>query len=87
MEVVFTDTAQEDLSYWKKSGNATIQKKITKLIKEISKHPFAGTGKPEPLKYELRGYWSRRINKEHRVVYQIQEEKVIIISLRYHYRR
>jgi len=56
MEVVFTDTAQEDLTYWKKSGNATIQKKITKLIKEISRHPFSGTGKPEPLKHELSGY-------------------------------
>ncbi|MFP4092458.1 MAG: Txe/YoeB family addiction module toxin [Cyclobacteriaceae bacterium] len=87
MEVVFTDTAQEDLSYWKKSANTAVRNKISRLIQEISQHPFSGTGKPEPLKHELSGYWSRQINKEHRIVYRVQEDKVIVISLRYHYTR
>jgi toxin YoeB len=85
MEVVLTDTAQKDLLYWKKSGQVPIQKKISKLIKDISQHPFSGIGKPEALKHELSGYWSRRINKEHHIVYQVQEDKVVVISMRYHY--
>ena len=62
-----------------------IYKKIVNLIKEISREPFSGIGKPEPLKYELTGCWSRRIDDEHRLVYQIEDEKIKIVSCKYHY--
>ncbi|MCD6010609.1 MAG: Txe/YoeB family addiction module toxin [Flavipsychrobacter sp.] len=85
MEVAFTDKAKEDLEFWKKSGNSSIRSKITKLIESIAITPFEGIGKPEPLKYELTGAWSRRINKEHRIIYEVQSKKVIILSLKGHY--
>lgn len=87
MEVVFTDTALEDLDYWKKSGQTTIQNKISSLLQNIRQTPYSGIGKPEPLKHNLSGYWSRRINKEHRIVYRVEDQKIIIISLRFHYSR
>ncbi len=61
--------------------------KITALLKDMAEHPYTGIGKPEPLKYELAGYWSRRINSEHRIVYSVREDKLIIyvLSMRYHY--
>ena len=67
MEIDFLDKALDDIDFWKKSGNMVIQNKITKLLESISKTPFAGIGKPEALKYELSGYWSRRITDEHRL--------------------
>ncbi len=77
------------MAFWKKSGNKIIQKRIVLLIEDIIRHPFTGIGKPEPLKYELTGKWSRRINNEHRIIYQIVEENVIeileIVSLKGHY--
>ncbi len=85
MELVITDKAKEDLRYWKKSGNLPIQKKISQILESIQKTPFEGQGKPEPLKYELSGTWSRRINKEHRVVYEVAENKIVIHSLLGHY--
>jgi toxin YoeB len=89
MEVVFTPRALEDLKYWKKSGNKAIQNKISKLIEAIKVNPFEGIGKPEPLKYNLSGAWSRRIDKEHRIVYEINEQDEItildILSLKGHY--
>ncbi len=72
MEVAYTDKAKEDLVFWKKSGNSTIQKKITQLLFSIEQNPFAGIGKPEQLRFELTGLWSRRINKEHRIVMKFQ---------------
>ncbi len=66
MEIIFTNRAIGDVSYWKKSGNKNIQNKITRLLKSIEETPFEGIGKPEALKYELNGFWSRRINNEHR---------------------
>jgi len=69
MEIEYTLQAKEDIDYWKKSGNASILKKIRKLIEAITQSPFEGIGKPEALKYNLTGCWSRRINKEHRIVY------------------
>ena len=60
-------------------------KKILSLIKDIQREPFSGIGKPEPLKYELQGYWSRRITDEHRLVYKVEEDLLIIISCKYHY--
>lgn len=87
MEVSYTPDAIKDRKFWKKSGNKTIIKKITALIEGIENTPFEGIGKPEQLKHELSGYWSRRINKEHRIVYQIleNENKILILSLKGHY--
>jgi len=86
MEVTYTKKALKDLSYWKKKGDQVIQKKITKLVTAIEKDPFTGIGKPEALKYDLSGFWSRRINKEHRIVYKFYEERgVEIHSLKGHY--
>ena len=85
MEIDFLDQAQEDIDFWKKSGNKTIQKRITKLLESISKTPYSGIGKPEPLKHELQGYWSRRINEEHRLVYTVKDNRIKVISMRFHY--
>ncbi|SFC74104.1 toxin YoeB [Parapedobacter composti] len=89
MEVIYTPQAVEDLNYWKKSGNKAIQKKIQQLILAIIENPFEGIGKPEPLKHQLSGSWSRRINREHRIVYEIYNDHTLVIleiqSLRGHY--
>lgn len=87
MEISYTPDAIKDLGFWKKSGNKTIIKKITALIHAIDEKPYDGIGKPEQLKHELSGYWSRRINKEHRIVYQVLEgeNKVVVLSLKGHY--
>jgi toxin YoeB len=85
MELALTDKAKDDLKYWKKSGNTSVQIKISQLINSILATPYEGAGRPEPLKYELSGTWSRRINKEHRIVYEIEENTIIILSLRGHY--
>ena len=65
-----------EVEYWKKSGNKAIMKKITDLLKDIAEYPYTGIGKPEPLKYELAGYWSRRINSEHRIIYSVHDDIV-----------
>ena len=87
MEIIFLGQAEKDREYWKKSGNKAIMNKITALVKDIAEHPYTGIGKPEPLKYELAGYWSRRINSEHRIVYSVDEEvvRVYVLSIRYYY--
>lgn len=87
MEIIFLGQAEKDREYWKKSGNKAIMNKITALLKDIAEHPYTGIGKPEPLKYELAGYWSRCINSEHRIVYSVDEEvvRVYVLSMRYHY--
>ncbi|PTN07796.1 Txe/YoeB family addiction module toxin [Mangrovibacterium marinum] len=87
MEVIFKIEALTDLKCWKQSGNKAAQRKIQTLLKEISRTPYVGGGQPEPLKYELTGYWSRRINKEHRIVYRVNEanDTVEIHSLRGYY--
>jgi toxin YoeB len=87
MEIGYTDVAKEHLRYWHKSGNKSVQTKISDLLESIVKTPFLGIGKPEPLKYELAGKWSRRITKEHRLVYEIDEENKLIIihALKGHY--
>ena len=68
MEVIFSPKAPDDLTYWKKSGNKIIRQKISLLIEAIQENPYEGIGKPEPLKHNLSGAWSRRINHEHRLV-------------------
>lgn len=85
MEIDFLDKALDDIDFWKKSGNVIIQNKITKLLESISKTPFSGIGKPEPLKHELSGYWSRRISDEHRLIYTVKDNRIKVISLRFHY--
>lgn len=91
MEVIFTPQAVEDLKFWKKSGNKAIQKRIQELIASIMVSPFEGLGKPEPLKYQLSGSWSRRITKEHRLIYEVYENNNIVIleiqSLKGHYKK
>ena len=87
MEIVFLEQAEKDLEYWKKSGNKAIMNRITALLEDIIAHPYTGIGKPEPLKYELAGCWSRRINSEHRIIYSVNDEiiTVYVLSMRYHY--
>jgi toxin YoeB len=87
MEIIYSEQAQEDIAYWKKSGNKAIMKRISALIVDIEKHPFTGIGKPEPLKYDFSGKWSRRINSEHRIIYAVHDGmiEVYILSMRYHY--
>ncbi len=86
MEVKLTKKALEHLGFWKKSGNKAVQKKIQLLIEDIMKNPFEGIGKPEALKYNLQGTWSRKINEEHRIVYEIPDEGILLIySLKGHY--
>ncbi|TDG36853.1 Txe/YoeB family addiction module toxin [Pedobacter changchengzhani] len=89
MEVIFMPKALEHLNFWRKSGNKIIQKKIEQLILAIQENPFEGIGKPEPLKYELSGSWSRRINEEHRIIYEIHDDGIVILeiqSLKGHYK-
>ncbi len=87
MEMIFSSQALEDLEYWKKSGNKAIMKRISDLLADIIEHPFTGIGKPEALKYDLSGYWSRRINSEHRIIYCVRDNmiEVFVLSLRFHY--
>jgi toxin YoeB len=87
MEIIYSPQALEDIEYWKKSGNKAIMNKITSLLEDIAEHPFTGIGKPEPLRYDLAGYWSRRINSEHRIIYSVHEDliEVYVLSMRYHY--
>ncbi|MCG2793768.1 MAG: Txe/YoeB family addiction module toxin [Weeksellaceae bacterium] len=85
MEIEFTKQAEKDLEFWRKSGNKFIQKKISDILKSIQQNPFEGMGKPEPLKYSLSGSWSRRINMEHRIVYEVIDEIIYIESLKGHY--
>lgn len=85
MEIIFSSEALKDLEYWKKSGNKTVVEKIKRLIEEIQQTPYEGTGKPEALKHNWTGYWSRRITSEHRLVYKVDAGTIFIAQLRYHY--
>ncbi|UYG00845.1 Txe/YoeB family addiction module toxin [Halomonas sp. GD1P12] len=84
MKLVFAENAWEDYLYWQKTDKK-IPGRINKLIKEIERQPFEGVGKPEPLKHGFAGYWSRRINDEHRIVYKVADDALLIAQLRYHY--
>lgn len=85
MEIEFTLKAEEDIDFWKKSGNKLILKKIRKLLENVKESPFEGIGKPEQLKYDWIGYWSRRINHEHRLIYEVRDSEIVIHSLKGHY--
>ena len=89
MDIVFTRNGWEDFTYWIETDEEIVRK-IKELIRSIRNQPFQGIGKPEPLKYSLKGFWSRRITQEHRLVYKVtgkkgQDQKCIIIQCLYHY--
>ncbi|MBT0731646.1 Txe/YoeB family addiction module toxin [Rosenbergiella nectarea] len=84
MKLTWSEEAWEDYLYWKYTDKKTV-KKINELIKDASRNPFEGTGKPEPLKHNLAGFWSRRITSEHRLVYAVSDDSLLIASCRYHY--
>ena len=84
MKLVFTETAWSDY-LWFQEKDRRLLKRINAVIKDTLRSPFEGIGKPEALKADLGGYWSRRINDEHRLVYGVQADQLIIIACRYHY--
>lgn len=84
MKIVFSEKAWDDYLYRQKTDKKLL-KRINELIKAIKREPFSGVGKPEPLKHGLSGYWSRRINDEHRLVYSIKDDSLLIAQCRYHY--
>lgn len=84
MNLTFSSKAWDGYLYWQKNDKKLL-KRINTLIKEIQRQPFEGIGKPEPLKHSLAGYWSRRINDEHRIVYKVTDNSILIAQLRYHY--
>ena len=84
MKLTFSSEAWDDYLYWQKTDKQ-ILKRINSIINDIVRSPHDGIGKPEPLKHALSGYWSRRINDEHRIVYKVLEDQVLIAQLRYHY--
>ena len=84
MNILFSANAWEDYFFWQRTDRRTLQR-INRLIKAIQRAPFAGPGKPEPLRHALSGYWSRRIDHEHRLVYKVADGTLVIAQLRYHY--
>ena len=84
MKQIFSENAWEEYLYWQ-GVDKKVSKRINILIRDIQRMPYEGIGKPEPLKHALSGYWSRRINDEHRIVYKVEENSVMIAQLRYHY--
>ncbi len=84
MKIIFSKYAWEDYVYWQTEDKKTL-KKINALIKDIQRYPYEGIGKPEPLKFDLAGYWSRRIDLEHRLVYQVKGSDILIYACRFHY--
>lgn len=84
MKIMFSGQAWDDYLYWQHTDRKML-KRINDLIKEITRTPFHGTGKPEPLRHALAGYWSRRIDDEHRLVYKVEGHAVLIAQARYHY--
>ena len=84
MKIIFSERAWEDYLYWQETDRRLVAR-IHQLIRDIRREPFSGIGKPEPLRHAFEGYWSRRINDEHRIVYKIQGDSMLIAQLRYHY--
>lgn len=84
MKLIFAEAAWEDYLYWQKQDRRILER-IHKLIRETQRSPHSGTGKPEPLKHALAGYWSRRITDEHRMVYRVEGDGLLIAQLRFHY--
>ena len=84
MKYIFVDESWEDYLYWQKTNKKTL-KKINDLLKDISRNPFSGIGKPESLKHKYKGFWSRRINGEHRLIYRVKDNEIHIAKCRFHY--
>lgn len=84
MKFVFVEESWEDYLYWQKTDKKKL-KRINEILRDISRNTFEGIGKPEPLKFKYSGYWSRRIDEEHRIIYQVKEEEIIIAKCRFHY--
>lgn len=84
MRLIFAERAWEDYLYWQETDRRVLVR-INHLIREIQREPYAGIGKPEPLRHAFRGYWSRRIDDEHRLVYKIEGDAVLLAQMRYHY--
>ncbi|MCF1750614.1 Txe/YoeB family addiction module toxin [Mariniradius sediminis] len=84
MKIIFLSTGWEDYLYWQETDKKVLRK-INSLIKEVERSPFQGAGKPEPLKYNLAGWWSRRVDLEHRLVYRVENDSIYILQCRYHY--
>ncbi len=82
----FSDQIKNDIDFHKKSGNKAILKKLYVFLDELTEHPYTGTGKPEPLKHALSGNWSRRINKEHRLIYEVLNDSINLLSAKGHYK-
>ena len=84
MKLVFSEKAWEDYLHWQNTDRKMLRR-VNALIKEVQRAPFEGIGKPEPLRHALAGYWSRRIDGEHRLVYKIESDSMLLAQLRYHY--
>ena len=84
MKIVFVDESWEDYLYWQKTDKSKL-KKINELIKDINRNPFDGLGKPEALKHKYAGFWSRRIDHEHRLIYRVVEDEIQVVKCRFHY--
>ncbi len=84
MKYIFVDESWEDYLYWQKTDKKKLRK-INELLKDIARNPFDGIGKPEPLKHKYTGFWSRRIDSEHRLIYQYREDEILIAKCRFHY--
>ncbi len=84
MNLIFSDQAWEDYQYWQETDKKMIRR-IHELLKDIRRNPHSGIGKPEPLRHALAGFWSRRIDQEHRLVYRFTEQVILLAQMRYHY--
>ena len=84
MKIIFADQGWDDFTYWV-DHDRKLATRIARLIKEIERDPFDGIGKPEPLKHDMAGFWSRRITDEHRLVYSVEKNQILIAQARYHY--
>lgn len=84
MKYIFVDESWDDYLYWQKTNKKYV-KKINELLKDISRQAFTGIGKPEPLKFQYKGYWSRRIDGEHRLIYKVKDDEILIAKCRFHY--
>ena len=84
MKFVFVEESWEDYLYWQKTDKQKL-KRINELLKDISRNPFEGIGKPEPLRHKYAGFWSRRIDEEHRLIYKVSEDEIQVIKCRFHY--
>ncbi len=84
MKIIFVDESWEDYLYWQKTDRKILER-INNLVKDISRYPYTGLGKPEPLKYKYQGFWSRRITEEHRLIYRVLNEEIQIAKCRFHY--